>query len=159
MPQFDFTQALPQIIWLTIVFALLYVVVRAMLPRVTRVVDNRKARIALDLEQAEAARTDAETATSDGGSARADARTRAMQLTGKARDDAAANVAQRLAEVDAGLEAQAVRAAEQLAAQRQQALAELDQVAGEATVELVRRVAGVEISNDEAASAVKKVAA
>lgn len=159
MPQFDFHQALPQVIWLALVFGILYLAVRALLPRVEKVVDNRKARIAADLTQAEAARAEAEAATSGGGNTLADARTRSLQLTAKARDDAAAATARRIAEVDAGLEAHAEQAANRLSDQRQAALAELDAVAGTATVDLVRRVSGIEISNDEAASAVKKVAA
>ena len=120
---------------------------------------RREARIAADLTQAEAARAEAEAATSGGGNTLADARTRSLQLTAKARDDAAAATARRIAEVDAGLEAHAEQAANRLSDQRQAALAELDAVAGTATVDLVRRVSGIEISNDEAASAVKKVAA
>ena len=46
MPQFDFTQALPQILWLTLVFGILYLIVRGLLPRVQTVVENRRARIA-----------------------------------------------------------------------------------------------------------------
>lgn len=159
MPQFDFSQALPQVVWLALVFAILYLAVRALLPRVERVVENRKARIAADLSQAEAARAEAEVATSSGGNTLADARTRSLQLTGRARDEASAAMSRRIAEVDAGLEAHANEAANRLAAQRQTVLAELDAVAGAATVDLVRHVAGIEISNDEAVSAVKKVAA
>ena len=159
MPQFDFSQALPQVIWLALVFAILYLAVRALLPRVEKVVDNRKARIAADLTQAEAARAEAEAATSGGGNALADARDRSLQLTGKARDAAAAATRQRIAEVDAGLDAKAAEAAARLSGQRDGALAELDAVASDATVDLVNRVAGIRITNDEAASAVKKVAA
>lgn len=159
MPQFDFSQALPQVLWLALVFAILYLAVRALLPRVEKVVDNRKARIAADLQQAEAARADAEVAASGGGNALADARNRSLQLTGKARDAAAAATRQRIAEVDAGLDAKAAEAAARLSGQRDGALAELDAVASDATVDLVNRVAGISITNDEAASAVKKVAA
>jgi F-type H+-transporting ATPase subunit b len=159
MPQFDFSQALPQILWLVLVFGALYLIVRGLLPRVEKVVENRKARIAADLTEAEAARNAAEAATSGGTSAISDARSRALAVTGKARDEAAAAVATKLAGVDAQLKAQAAAAAESLAAARATALAELDAVAREATVDLVQRVAGVSVSNDDAASAVKKVAA
>ena len=59
MPQFDFSQALPQILWLVVVFGLLYLAVRGLYPRVEKVVENRKARISADLREAEAARAPA----------------------------------------------------------------------------------------------------
>jgi F-type H+-transporting ATPase subunit b len=158
MPQFDFSQALPQILWLTLVFGILYLVVRGLLPRVQTVVENRKARIAQDLREAEAAREAAVEATSSGSSAFAEARGRALAVTGKARDAASAATAKKLAEIDAGLKARADAATASLAAARSSAMAELDAVASEATVDLVARVAGLEVSNDEAAAAVKKVA-
>ena len=51
------------------------------------------------------------------------------------------------------------KAASDLAGQRHNVLAELDAVARDATADLVRRIAGLEVSSDEAAAAVKKVAA
>lgn len=159
MPQFDFTQALPQILWLTLVFGALYLIVRGLLPRVQTVVESRRSRIAADLREAEAARDAAEASSSGGSSALAEARARALAVTGKARDAANAATAARLAEVDAGLKAKADAAAATLADQRAAAVAELDAVASEATVELVRRVSGLQVSNDDAVAAVKKVAA
>ena len=159
MPQFDFSQALPQVIWLALVFGILYLAVRGLYPRVEKVVENRKARISADLREAEAARDAAEAATSGGSSALADARAQALVVTGKARDAASAQVQRKLAEVDAGLEASAEAAARSLAGQRATAVAELDAVAADAAADLVKRVAGLDVSNDEAAKAVKKVAA
>ncbi|TPE58763.1 ATPase [Sandaracinobacter neustonicus] len=159
MPQFDFSQALPQILWLTLVFGLLYLAVRGLYPRVEKVVENRKARIGADLKEAEAAHQAAEAATSGGAAALADARARALAVTGKARDAAAATTQRKLADADAGLGATAEAAAKSLGQQRETAIAELDSIAADAAVELVKRVSGLEVSNDEAAKAVKKVAA
>lgn len=158
MPQFDFTQAVPQILWLILVFGVLYLAVRGLYPRVEKVVENRKARISADLREAEAARDAAEAATSGGTSSLADARAQALAVTGKARDAASAAVQRKLAEADAGLESKAAVAAQSLADQRSKAVAELDAVAAEAAADLVKRVSGLDVSNDEAVSAVKKVA-
>lgn len=158
MPQFDFSQALPQILWLTLVFLILYAMVSLMLPRVQRVVENRQQRIAADLGAAESARAEAEAATTGGGTALADARASALAVTGRARDAAAAATARKLVETDETLKMQAEAAAASLATTRSSALAELDQVAIEATVDLVSRVGGVQISTDEAAAAVRKAA-
>ncbi len=159
MPQFDFTQALPQILWLTLVFGLLYLAVRGMVPKVQKVVENRQARIAADLAEAEAARDAAEAASTGGTSALADARSRALAITGKARDLAAQQTAAKLAAVDSELAARTEKAAATLAETRASTVKELDAVAGEAAVELVRRVAGLEVDAADAAKAVQKVAA
>lgn len=158
MPQFDFSQALPQILWLLLVFAVIYVMVSAMLPKVQRVVEDRRGRIAADLGSAEAARAAAEAAVSGGGTALADARGEALGVTNRARDAAAAATARRLAETDETLKLQAEAAAASLATTRASALAELEQVAVDATVDLVARVSGLRISADEAADAVRKAA-
>lgn len=159
MPQFDFSTALPQILWLILVFGALYLIVRGLLPRVDRVVENRREHIAADLREAEAARDAAQASASGGNTALVDARARTLALTGKARDAANAANARKLAEIDGKLKAQGEAAAASLEAARLAALAELDAVAGEATVDLVQRIAGVSVSDNEAASAVKKVAA
>lgn len=159
MPQFDFSQALPQVLWLTLVFGILYLCVRGMLPRVQKVVESRKARIAADIREAEAARDAAEAASSGGSSALADARARSLAVTGKARDLAASQTAAKLAAVDDELKARSEKAAATLTETRISTIAELDAVASEATVELVRRVAGLEVTVKEAAKAVQKVAA
>lgn len=159
MPQFDFSQALPQILWLALIFGLLNLIVRAFLPRVQKVVETRGARIAADLREAEAARDAAEAATSGGSSALAEARARSLSVTGKARDEASAATSARLAIIDQDLAAKAEAATVNLGKARESVVSELDKVAGEATVDLVRRVSGLDIAVDEAAAAVKKVAA
>ncbi len=159
MPQFVFADALPQILWLVVIFSLLYFSLMRLLPKVEKIVEDRKSRIAADLRAAEAARAEADGASSGGSAAIADARTRSLAVTGKARDEAAVVLAKQIAAIEADLTAKADAAAQRLAAARATAIAELDAVAVDATVDIVARVAGVSISNDEAASAVKKVAA
>ena len=159
MPQFDFSQAMPQVIWLALVFGILYLVVHMLYPRVDRVVQNRKATIAADLAEAEAARAAADAASSGGSSVLADARAEALHITGKARDEAGAQVQQRLAEADRSLAGRADEAAARLAGQRAAAVAELDRAMGEVVVDLVRQVSGLTLAAAEADEAVRKVAA
>lgn len=159
MPQFELADAAPQVVWLILVFLLLYLSMALMLPKVDKVVEDRKTRVAADLSAAEAARAAARDAVSGGDTTLSDARAEALRVTGKARDSAAASTAAKLAEADAALEARAGAATQSLQTARAAAIAELDAVAAVATVDLVNRVAGLEISNDEAAAAVRKVAA
>lgn len=159
MPQFDFTQAVPQLLWLAGTFFLLLLLSWALLPKVDRVVENRRERIATDLREAEAARDAAEAATAGGGSDLADARARALEVTGQARDKASAEMSARLAEVDNQLRQEIEAASAELGETRAKVLAELDGVATEAVVDLVGRVSGLQVSSEDAAQSVRKLAA
>ena len=60
MPQLDTATYLPQLVWFAITFILLYVVLwRVALPRITGVLEERQARIDLDLARAEALKKEA----------------------------------------------------------------------------------------------------
>lgn len=158
MPQFDVAQALPQIVWLVLVFGALFLIVQALYPRVEKVVDDRQGRIASDLREAEAARDSAQSATSGSLSVLTEARNQALTLTGAARDQAAAATRARLAEAEAGLRQQGEAAAADLAGQRASVEAELDRVAAEAAAQLIERLSGMRISAEQAQAAIGKVA-
>lgn len=159
MPQFNLADALPQVFWLAVIFTLLLLSMRSLLPRVEKVVEDRKERIAADLGAAASAKEAAVAATSGGSGAVQAARAAAGSLVGAAKEKAAQATAQRLAAVDAELSARAEAAEAALAEARGKAIAELDAVAAEATVELVRRLANVNVSWDVAAQAVAQRAA
>lgn len=159
MPQFDFTQAVPQILWLVLVFGAVYLLVSRTIPRVGRVVQDRKARIAADLSAAETARADAELAAAGGTAEVGEARGSAQKLTGEARRQADAEIAARIRTAEAAIAERLATSEQALERARGEALADLDQVAVEAAGELVERVAGLHIPADKAAAAVRKVAA
>ena len=61
MPQLDPATFAPQLIWLAISFIVLYLLMKTVgLPKIGRVIDQRRARIGGDLEQAATAKHDAE---------------------------------------------------------------------------------------------------
>ncbi len=159
MPQFDPNEILPQIIWLVLVFGVFYLIVQALYPRLERVLQDRKNRIASDLREAEAAHEAARSATQGSSATLAEARAEALALTSAARDKAAAATRAQLTEAEARLRAQADAAAADLDRQRALVEAELDQVAANAAAQLVQRLAGIEIPVEDAATAVGKVAA
>jgi F-type H+-transporting ATPase subunit b len=159
VPQFDFSTALPQILWLVLTFVLLYLSVSVMLPKLARVVAERQERIAADLGAAEAARRAAEEASSGGSGALEDARAEALRITGAARTRAADDMAQRLSALDAQLAEREDEALQALDARRREALSSLDAAAVELTVALVDRVAGVPVAPAEAVPEIQRMAA
>lgn len=158
MPQFDFSQAMPQLVWLAVIFGVLYLVVQALYPRIERVMVSRQERIASDLREAEAARDAARAVSQQGTSGLAEVRSKAVALTGKARDEAAATTAAKVATAEQQLRAQAESAAAELARQRAAAEVELDRVAATAAAQLVERLTGIEVAAADAAAAVGKAA-
>lgn len=158
MPQFDFATAAPQIFWLAVVFALMFLVVSRTLPRVAAVQESRATTIASELSAASQARDAARAASSGASGALNSAREAALRTVGAAKDRAAASTGERLRAVDAELDAKASSAEAALAETRDRALGDLDRVAAEAAADLVQRLAGVPVSVEEAAQAVRRAA-
>ena len=157
MPQIDQIAAIyaSQLFWLVVVFALIYLFIgRAMLPKITRTIDDRAARISGDLAAAEAARATADAAEQSWMDALGRSRTEAQAALARAKAEAAAASERRVKAADAELQVHAARAEAALAAARGAAEAHIDSVATEAAQELVRRIAGLSVDRDAAAAAV-----
>lgn len=147
---------LSQFLWLAIALGFIFLVIaRGMVPKIQATVDEREKRIAGDLEAAQKARAAADE----------------TEAAWRARMDAARNEAARIAQdakAESGRETEAkVKAAadkinlkietaqngirEALASAR----SDIESVAAEATQEMVKRVTGLDIGQEEAARAVK----
>ncbi|TCD05393.1 ATPase [Erythrobacteraceae bacterium CFH 75059] len=147
-----------QAFWLLIFFGLVYLVVgRGMLPRILDTVDQRDQQIAGDLLAAHNAREEAQAQERDWRQREAAARERARDIVAAAKADGAAQTAARLAEVQATLDTRLDEAEQSIATARQQALGELERVAAEASRDIVRRLTGAEVAEDEARMAVERV--
>lgn len=87
MPQFDFDTFGPQIVWLVITFVALYfIMARLALPRIANVIEERRDRIADDLDQAEQLKLKTEEAIATYEQALAEARAKAHGIAQEARD-------------------------------------------------------------------------
>src|ERR1700741_3839858 len=83
----------PQLVWLALTFGLLYVLLRRFaLPRVGRVIEERRKRIARDLDQAEKLKTETQLALFNYQQALAEARTMANAIAREMRDQLAAEI-------------------------------------------------------------------
>ena len=159
MPQLIVTDFAPQIVWLVITFAALYLVMaKVALPRIAIVLEERQDRIADDLEQAETYRNDTEAALKAYEAALAEARAGAHEIAQAMRDELAAEAARRKAEVEAELAKQLAAAEGDIRAMREAALANVEVVATEAAAAATARLLGVEIDEAAVAAAIKKAA-
>lgn len=148
--------ALSQIFWLLLVLGLIYFGIgRAMLPKIQSTVEQRDSKIAGDLAAAQAARTAADE-TEAAYRARMDAsRADALRLAAEAKQASARTNEERIraasAETDARVQAAEARIREASAA----ASGEIERVAADAARDMVERLAGLTVSEQEAAEAVK----
>ena len=112
LPQFDPSSFYSQLFWLAITFAFLYWVMSSfILPRLGGVIEERRDRIADDLDQASEFKHQAEEAENAYNKALADAKAKAQSIAAQTRDELDAEIAGLNADADAKAAA-AVEAAE-----------------------------------------------
>jgi F-type H+-transporting ATPase subunit b len=148
--------AYSQFFWLLVVLAIIYVGIgHFMLPKIQSTIESRDKRIEDDLAAAQAARARADEVEAEY-RARMDAgRGEAMKLVQEAKAAGARSGEERVRaageEIAGHVEAAEARIREASAA----ALGEIETVAAEAAQEMVERLAGLSVSPDRAAAAVK----
>jgi F-type H+-transporting ATPase subunit b len=151
MPQLNFHDFAPQLVWLTISFVVLYVLMaRVALPKVGKVLQMRAERIKDDLDRASSLKAETDQVIAAYEKALADARNHAAAVS---RDTAAAlaeKAAVRQAKVGADL-SEKIRAAEaSIAAARSRAMAEIQNVAADIAADATRRLVGLQVSPADA---------
>ena len=159
MPQFELANWLPQVAWLILTFGVMYLVVRAALPKVEAVKLSRAKVISDDLGHADTAKTNAQSVEAAFQAALVAARTTATKVTGDTKTTAAADAAARLKEIDAALAAKADAAQATLAKSQAKSLKSLEAVATDVTGDMVERLTGRRPAADAAASAAAQASA
>ena len=145
-----------QVAWLALTFIFLFIVVaRAILPRVTKVMEEREERIAGDLDTAERFKRDAEDVKTAYEDAVAAARKNAQETILSAREEIQADIAKAQADLDATLAAKTAEAEAHIAKVREDALAGVDDIAADVAGELVAKIGGVASDDPAVAAAVK----
>ena len=158
MPQLNFTDFPPQLIWLAITFVLLYLLMsRVALPRVATVLERRQAHIATDLEKAEKRRAEAEEALAAYRQTLDAARSDAQSAVRTAADEMARQQAARDAELAASLAKRTREAEASIAAARDRAQDEMRMVAGDIAAAIAAKLAEVTLPADRVAVAVDAV--
>jgi F-type H+-transporting ATPase subunit b len=145
MPQLDFGNPLmiAQIVWLLIIFGVLYFILNTYaLPRVAEVLEERRARIAADLEAAQAAKAEADAAMAAHREATRKARAEAQAAIAAAMQSAQADAQARAEALSARLATQIAEAEGRIGRARDAAMGALRQVSTETAEALVTRLTG-----------------
>ena len=146
-----------QLFWLIVSFGLIYLVIgRGMLPKIEATVDQRDRRISDDLAAAERARAEADQ-REEAYRAQVEAnRAEGLKVTQAAKQAAALETEQRVKAADAEIGARVGTAEAEIRRAAEAAFAELDAVAAEAAQEMVAKLAGTNVSREQAAAAVRE---
>jgi F-type H+-transporting ATPase subunit b len=145
-----------QLFWLLVVFGIVYFGIgRGMVPKIQSVVDQRDQKISADLAAAQRAREEAEE-TEEAYRERIEAsRSEAMKLAQQAKQKGALEAEQRLKAIDEQIGARVAEAEARIQAALAEARRELEPVAAEAASQLVAKLTGRTVGQDEARAAVK----
>lgn len=153
-PPFDTSTFASQLFWLAVTFGLLYLLMsRWVLPKIGGVIEERRDRIADDLDVAATLKTQADDARAALDKALADARAKAHALAAKTRAETDREIAAESAALDAELEAKTKAAQEAITAARAKALKQVRGVAAEAAVTMTERLAGLKPAKKDAEAA------
>jgi F-type H+-transporting ATPase subunit b len=157
-PPFDATTFASQLLWLTLTFVALYLLMaRVALPRVGAIIENRRQRVAGDLADAQSFKDQSDSAIAAYEKALADARGRAQTLANEAREKQAAAAEVHRKSLDAKLNAHIAESEKTIANSRTAAMANVRTIAADAAAAIVERLIGSAPAKNDVADAVGDV--
>ena len=158
MPQMEFADYVPQIVWLVITFATLYfLMAKLALPRITDILETRQRRLDHDLELTETLRDEARAALADYESAIAAARGESELILAEAHERIHSEARQQLDDLNARLEGEIAESEARIGNIMTQAMGELAVAATDAARTATERLIGFEVSEERARDAVDTV--
>ena len=158
MPQMEFADYMPQVVWLVITFATLYVLMAKLaLPRITDILETRQRHLEHDLELSEKLRDEAQATLAEYDAAIVSARAETESLLAKARESIQTETQERIAELNGRLESEIRESDARIRHAMSQAMDELMIVAGNTARAAVERLAGIKVSDEQAKVAVELV--
>ncbi|HEY0412810.1 MAG TPA: ATPase [Allosphingosinicella sp.] len=150
--------AYSQFFWLLLVLAIIYVGIgHFMLPKIQSTVEAREQRIADDLAAAQAARASADEVEAANRVRLDESRAEALRIANEAKAASGRANEERVRAANDEFGAKVSAAEADIRAASEAALTQIEAVAAEAAQDLVQRLAGVTVSSDQAARAVKAV--
>lgn len=150
LPQFRVEFWGGQIIWLLFVFLILYLLLaKVFVPRLRRIQDTRAQTIADAVEQARKVQAEADAQATAAKAGIEEARAQARRVAADAKAKAQAELAERQAAEDARLQAELEKAEERIRGLRDQAMANVGQIAAETAEAIVAKLTGAAPSRAE----------
>ena len=138
LPQLDASSWPSQLFWLAVTFGLLYWLMSTLfLPRIGAAIEERRDRIADDLDRAAESRREAGEAEAAFNRSLADARARAQAIGGEARDEVGAEIAEMQKDAEDGIARKTAAAEARINEMKASAAAKVREAAGDTTRAIV----------------------
>src|SRR6266481_6468780 len=158
MPQLDVSTFPSQIFWLAVFFVVLYLLMsRVALPKIEKIVEERRNRVDSDLDKAGQMKSEAEAVIAAYEKALLDARHQAQLTMKETSDRMSAIAAERQRQASAVIAERTAVAEQRIAAAKSSAMANLRAVAVEVARAAAAKLVGAEIDDGRAATAVDAV--
>ncbi len=158
MPQLDFTTFAPQLAWLVITFVALYLFLgRVALPRIGGIIEQRRDRIADDLDEAARFKAQTDDAIAAYEASLAAAKAKASGIAQETRDALSAETDKERIKVEDMLGEKARQAEERIAKTKKQAVANIKEVAVETAQAVVQKLIGAKVTKKSASASVTGV--
>ena len=160
MPQLELHDFAPQLIWLVISFVTLYfVMARVALPRIANVLEERRDRIASDLDKAEQLKKQTDEAIAAYEQSLAEARNNAHAIALETREKLSAEVDTEKSQVEAEIAEKTTKAEARIAKAKADALTHVNEVAEDTAEAIVTQLIGGKVTKKELSQAVSKALA
>ncbi len=159
MPQLDPSKFVSQLFWLAVTFGLFLLIVwRIALPKIGRVLEDRRERIERDIARAGEIKTEAEQVLVAYDRLSAEGKASAQVIIRQEHERAAAEAAADHEKLGARLAHEITTAESRIAVARESALTDIASVAGEIAASAAERLIGVKIDKKSATAATRKAA-
>lgn len=157
-PPFDSTTFASQLLWLTLTFVALYLLMaRVAVPRVNSILEARRTQISDDLANAERLEGESEAALADYEKSLAEARSRAQAIANAAREKEAAAAEENRKVLEAELNAKLARAEQEITATKTAAMGNVRSIATETATAIVQQLIGTAPTTQEVERAITDV--
>lgn len=155
-PPFNPETYASQLLWLAITFGLFYLFVRRVLvPQIGGLLENRRDRIAQDLDEAHRLKEEADAAIAAYEQELEQARIKAQEIGAAAREKAKAEAEKKRASAERDLSARVEEAERRIAEIKQRAMGEVGTIAEDTVASIVERLVGAKVTKAEASAAVE----
>jgi len=155
MPQLDISTFAPQLVWLTITFVFLYIVIaKFAVPRIGGGIENRASKIASDLDRAQSLKDDVDKAIASYEQALAEAKSKAHAIAQETREKLGAEIEAEHQRVDARITKKVSEAEAAIAKAKTKAMRSVDKIATDLAGEIFTNLTGKKASTAAVSKAV-----
>lgn len=159
LPQLNPDYVSPLLFWLALSFlALLFLMSKVALPRVSEVIEERRDRINRDIEAAARLKADTDKALADYEKALSDARANASAIAKDTRDKLAGETEAEKARAESQISAKLAEAESRITATKSKALSAVNDIAADTASAIVAKLIGQDVSADEVKKALQATA-